>query len=975
MLESFAPQHPSSWTAQDLVEAGNTNTLDYTIDNTNIPTAATKLSQQYNSLDRQEIEREGATEDLSISLDFLQGEEEEEEELQRGRLRPKQIRPFPNLNHLSAKPPNGSSFSSDSPETESPPGSEQEWRRSLAVQGDPIHKTGHRSNSRDPPTFIQRNKSQYLFGVSPPFESSSPSSLSSFGGRVDPDTSNQNRSTSQQGSSNNKWSSSYRPTQDHLQSQQPSSDGHDATLNAGSNRSFSNDQSQRYPTTYRSTYSTNNVMSSSSPDRVNRPAIQSSMSGLPTMHEEAASGDHLSSLNQRGNSDLNRIPRHRSTSSAAALQHDDRSSLFNRDNGNGNETFQRSVSLWRGELGGMSPDTYARAAATNQQQGSVGSDQYQFQSMSPPTSFPSPPSGSTRWTDRGRRNEYANVHSSFDAFPEEVSQGHTKAATGVEMDSSNLSAQRRAIGFEVGRPIGSTSRTSSVGRQASTPRAADTLSNRLFSNGSGLAITDDDLGTDFQNLRLNLDDVQPRPNQRQYSQEEEERRRMNMRIPSSNAAMSGVHAASVPSGFGSGGNHTFAQFGQSPPIGSNISRFGGTGSQWPVSARLRSDEDNASSNWNDLIPSPSNRSSNFTESSQGYQQPPSQQSHSTSIRSEIQSDEQQRKYGLSASAKVFQGGSTFAETAPSPSTFTSQHQTFVPAQRFTRDTSAGYGTAHQGMPFAGQAAAAKSSTSPHRSTSSDPLSEVAIASLVTLGPLAPASGGGPGDGPSGAGAGGGSLQELGKGVPLQMLPRSTTLFIVEFKEGRTDIYFRQLQSGSSITDEIQKGDLVIVEADRGKDLGTVVNDCITVHQVQTFLAQQSELLAQQASITSSPGGATSTPGGDTPHPAAISLSRLSRSMNPKRLFAKAGPADTSLLHSKAQDEERALTLCTTKVNQRGLPMIVVAAELQWDRRKLTFYYTATQRVDFRDLVKELFRLYKTRIWMCHLSHPSGTGLP
>lgn len=43
-----------------------------------------------------------------------------------------------------------------------------------------------------------------------------------------------------------------------------------------------------------------------------------------------------------------------------------------------------------------------------------------------------------------------------------------------------------------------------------------------------------------------------------------------------------------------------------------------------------------------------------------------------------------------------------------------------------------------------------------------------------------------------------------------------------------------------------------------------------------------------------------------------------------------------------------------------LPMEVCDAEWQWDRRKLTFYYVADSRVDFRELVRELFRLYKTR---------------
>jgi cell fate regulator YaaT (PSP1 superfamily) len=34
-----------------------------------------------------------------------------------------------------------------------------------------------------------------------------------------------------------------------------------------------------------------------------------------------------------------------------------------------------------------------------------------------------------------------------------------------------------------------------------------------------------------------------------------------------------------------------------------------------------------------------------------------------------------------------------------------------------------------------------------------------------------------------------------------------------------------------------------------------------------------------------------------------------------------------------------------------------------DRRKLTFYFNAEKRIDFRELVRELFKIYKTRIWM------------
>lgn len=55
-----------------------------------------------------------------------------------------------------------------------------------------------------------------------------------------------------------------------------------------------------------------------------------------------------------------------------------------------------------------------------------------------------------------------------------------------------------------------------------------------------------------------------------------------------------------------------------------------------------------------------------------------------------------------------------------------------------------------------------------------------------------------------------------------------------------------------------------------------------------------------------------------------------------------------------------------------LAMEITDAEWQWDRRKLTFFYLADQRVDFRELVRELFRLYKTRIWMYVLSSLSSS---
>jgi cell fate regulator YaaT (PSP1 superfamily) len=63
---------------------------------------------------------------------------------------------------------------------------------------------------------------------------------------------------------------------------------------------------------------------------------------------------------------------------------------------------------------------------------------------------------------------------------------------------------------------------------------------------------------------------------------------------------------------------------------------------------------------------------------------------------------------------------------------------------------------------------------------------------------------------------------------------------------------------------------------------------------------------------------------------------------------------------RAQDEDaRRKAMERVKANQ--LVMKVADAEWQWDRKKLTFYFTAEKRVDFRNLVRELAAMFRTRI--------------
>ena len=63
---------------------------------------------------------------------------------------------------------------------------------------------------------------------------------------------------------------------------------------------------------------------------------------------------------------------------------------------------------------------------------------------------------------------------------------------------------------------------------------------------------------------------------------------------------------------------------------------------------------------------------------------------------------------------------------------------------------------------------------------------------------------------------------------------------------------------------------------------------------------------------------------------------------------------------RAQDED-ARRRAMERVRAHGLVMKVSDAEWQWDRRKLTFYFTAEKRVDFRALVRDLASTFRTRI--------------
>ena len=62
-----------------------------------------------------------------------------------------------------------------------------------------------------------------------------------------------------------------------------------------------------------------------------------------------------------------------------------------------------------------------------------------------------------------------------------------------------------------------------------------------------------------------------------------------------------------------------------------------------------------------------------------------------------------------------------------------------------------------------------------------------------------------------------------------------------------------------------------------------------------------------------------------------------------------------------QNEEEAFALCLEKIADHGLEMKLVDVEYTFDRSKVIFYFTADGRVDFRELVKDLAAIFRTRI--------------
>ena len=142
---------------------------------------------------------------------------------------------------------------------------------------------------------------------------------------------------------------------------------------------------------------------------------------------------------------------------------------------------------------------------------------------------------------------------------------------------------------------------------------------------------------------------------------------------------------------------------------------------------------------------------------------------------------------------------------------------------------------------------------------------------------------------------------------------------VTFKGNRREYY-------TADSDDIAMSQYVIVQADRGEDLGRVT---------------AAGAVAERKCSGCSTGCSAPVP--------TMRVVRAAQNEEIKRAV------------ELREDEPRVRRITREKVLQYNLKMKVSEAEWQWDRNKLTIYFTAERRVDFRELVRDLARTFRTRI--------------
>ena len=118
--------------------------------------------------------------------------------------------------------------------------------------------------------------------------------------------------------------------------------------------------------------------------------------------------------------------------------------------------------------------------------------------------------------------------------------------------------------------------------------------------------------------------------------------------------------------------------------------------------------------------------------------------------------------------------------------------------------------------------------------------------------------------------------------------------------------------------EVKKGENVIVETEQGEEIAEVV--------VPSRMIEEEKLTAPL-----------------------------------KKVLRLASPRDIKHAEECRQKEKEAFEVCNKKIKEHNLQMTLTDVEYKFDNSKILFYFIADGRIDFRELVKDLAAIYKTRI--------------
>ncbi|CEP64318.1 PSP1 family protein LALA0_S11e01398g [Lachancea lanzarotensis] len=212
------------------------------------------------------------------------------------------------------------------------------------------------------------------------------------------------------------------------------------------------------------------------------------------------------------------------------------------------------------------------------------------------------------------------------------------------------------------------------------------------------------------------------------------------------------------------------------------------------------------------------------------------------------------------------------------------------------------------------------------------------------------------------------------------------LVLVALKNGKLEL----LSISHATNLAMEREDLVVIDGDRGKDLAVVINPHVEL-DLALFINFLKKKIHFDSLITNRDQhfpnrdfvrALVDTIQGHTDELNSklydvIELTQLIIPSKQVLRFATSWEVTTNL-HNKFQDELKALHIAQLKLNslnsglshhqhqqpRSNLNIKILNAEFQFDRKKLTFYYVCQERNDFRELIKELFKFYKTRIWLC-----------